>query len=41
MRVDDPTAWESDVPEVSDWMQHRVECDLSAFKEFVESPPME
>jgi uncharacterized membrane protein len=37
----DPAAWDEDVPEIRDWMKHRVEADLAAFKEYVESPPEE
>jgi uncharacterized membrane protein len=37
----DASAWEGDVPEIRDWMQQRIESDLEAFKEYVESPPQE
>jgi uncharacterized membrane protein len=37
----DPAAWEGEVPEIREWMQHRVETDLAAFKEYVETPPEE
>lgn len=37
----DPEAWDGDAADVRDWMQHRVDADLAAFKEYVESPPQE
>ena len=37
----DPEVWEGEASDVREWMQHRVEADLAAFKEYVESPPTE
>lgn len=35
----DPEGWDGDPADVREWMRRRVDADLAAFKEYVETPP--